>query len=100
METRTTTAGAHNHTHTSHTIPIDLLMDVLKLLMANGLPYRIEGINEREDTLLVQVRHDRENKRHRQAMFNLGDILDVYAQYTTGTFNEPINGDKWDEWED
>jgi hypothetical protein len=100
MET-TTTAKPGNRIFTSHTIQMDLLMDALKLLIANGLAYRIESVNEREDSLLVQVCTEAGNKRHRQAIFNLRDILDTYTQYTTGTFNEPVGGeDKWDEWED
>jgi hypothetical protein len=86
---------------TSHTIPMDMLMDTLKLLMTNDLPYRIESLNEREDSLLVQVRYDKENKRHRQALFNLKNNLNTYTQYTSGTYNEPTGGeDEWDEWED
>lgn len=97
----TTNAQPGNHISTSHTIPMDVLMDVLKLLMANDLAYSIESLNEREDSILVQVQHDKESKRHRQAMFNLKDILGTYTQYTRGVFNEPTGGDDaWDQWED
>jgi hypothetical protein len=100
MET-TTTAKPGNRIFTSHTVPMDLLMDALKLLMTNQLSYRIESINEREDSLLIQVCTDADNKRHRQAMFNLKNNLNMYTQYTTGTFNEPTGGEEeWDEWED
>ena len=38
----------------SHTVPVDVLMDVLRILFNNDISFQVEGINEDEKTLIIQ----------------------------------------------
>ncbi len=78
-----------NHTPRtySHTVPLDVLLDVLKIFLDNDIAYHIEGINERENTLLIQVQTDTGLSRHRKAVQNLKSMLDDYGHFRYSSEN-------------
>ena len=55
----------------SHTIPLDLFMDTVRILLDNALNWQVEGINEKENSLLIQVSIQPGSARHRKAMENI-----------------------------
>lgn len=65
----------------SHTVPVDVLIDALRIFLDNDISFQIEGINDHEHTLLIQVQTDPKLSRHRKAVENLRSILDDYGHY-------------------
>jgi hypothetical protein len=68
-------------TTSSHTIPIDVLLDIIRILFNNRLHWQAEGINEQEGTLLVQITHQQVNPKHHKALQNIIGILGDYNYY-------------------
>lgn len=81
MATRSTTSG-------SHTIPMDVFMDIARILLSNAVTWRVEGINEKENSLLIQVSIQPDSSRHRKAMENMQTILSDYGYYLKGSPGE------------
>lgn len=69
-------------TASSHTIPIDLFLDAVRILLKNAIDWKVEGINEKESSLLIQVRIPTGNKRQQQALNNIQTLLEDYAYFT------------------
>ena len=75
----------------SYTVPMDVFMDILRIFLKNETDYYIEGINERENSLLIQVKTEANNVRHKNIRENITAILSEYGYYlhgTPGTFTE------------
>ena len=76
----------------SYTVPMDVFMDILKIFLVTEIHYHIEGINERENSLLIQVRTEANNISHKKLRHNIAFILTEYGFYLQGKpgeFNEP-----------
>ena len=69
----------------SHTIPLDLFMDTVRILLDNALNWQVEGINEKENSLLIQVSIQPGSARHRKAMENIQGFLSDYGYYLKGS---------------
>lgn len=79
-------------TTSSHTVSIDVLLDIIRILFNNRLHWQVEGINEQEGTLLVQITHQQGNPKHQKALQNIIGILGDYNYYVKGTpQDEAIN---------
>ncbi|RFS20034.1 hypothetical protein DVR12_20135 [Chitinophaga silvatica] len=72
-------------TTSSHTIPIDVLVDIIRILLNNHLNWQVEGINEQEGTLLVQISQQQGNPKHQKALQNIIGILGDYNYYFKGS---------------
>ena len=79
------TDNGHAKTFTAH---LDILMDVLRIVFDNGLPFSIEGINEREDALIVKMSINPKRNSHRKAMENIKSLVDDYGHYRYGNATE------------
>jgi hypothetical protein len=69
----------------SHTIPLDVFVDVVRVLLDNVFDWQVEGINEKENSLLIQVSIQPESARHRKAMENIQGFLFDYGYYLKGS---------------
>ncbi len=69
----------------SHTIPLDVFMDAARILLDNALNWQVEGINEKENSLLIQVSIQPGSARHRKALENIQSILSDYGYYLKGS---------------
>jgi len=69
----------------SHTIPLDLFMDVVRILLDNALTWQVEGINEKENSLLIQVSIQPASVRHKKALENIQGLLSDYGYYLKGS---------------
>ena len=69
----------------SHTIPLDLFMDVVRVLLNNALNWQVEGINDKENSLLIQVSIQPGSPRHRKALENIQCFLSDYGYYLKGS---------------
>ena len=69
----------------SHTIPLDLFMDVVRILLDNALNWQVEGINEKENSLLIQISIQSGSDLHRKALENIQTMLSDYGYYLKGS---------------
>ena len=69
----------------SHTIPMDVFLDIVRILLDNGITWRVESINEKENSLLIQVSIQPDLLRHRKAMENMQVTLSDYGYYLKGS---------------
>lgn len=72
----------------SHTIPMDVFIDIVRILLNNTLDWHVEGINEKENSLLIQVSYQPNLSRHRKALENMQSILADYGYYLKGSPND------------
>ena len=78
----------------SHTIPLDVFMDVVRVLLDNAFDWQVEGINEKENSLLIQVSFQPGSARHKKAMENIQSMLSEYGYYLKGS---PSGDPEWEE---
>lgn len=69
----------------SHTIPLDLFLDVVRILLDNALNWQVEGINEKENSLLIQVSIRPASVHHKKALENIQGFLSDYGYYLKGS---------------
>lgn len=81
------TVSAKPITTSSHTIPLDVLMDIVRILLNNAIVWVVEGINEKENSLLIQISIQPQLLRHRKALENIQGILSDYGYYLKGSPN-------------
>lgn len=65
----------------SHTVPVDLLMDVLTILFNNDIPFHVEGINEHENSLIIKTNTSAKQIRHKKALENIKELTADYTYY-------------------
>ena len=65
----------------SYTIPLDLLLDILKILLSNNISYHIESINENESNLLMQLRFNPSITNNKKAKENIESFLTDYEYF-------------------
>jgi len=77
-----------NNITKSYTIPLDLLIDILKIVLNNNLDYNIEAINDKESSLLMQISFDQTHINHPKAKENIECFLNDYGHFFYGSPNE------------
>jgi hypothetical protein len=60
-------------------------MDVVRILLNNALNWHVEGINEKENSLLIQVSIQPASIQHRKALENIQGFLSDYGYYLKGS---------------
>jgi hypothetical protein len=65
-------------------VPMDVMMDILRIILKNGLRHHIEGINEKENTILIRVFPNVNSLYGKEAVRNIAEILTDYGYYLTG----------------
>lgn len=68
-------------------IPQDLLMDILRILFNNNIKHKIEGIKEKQNSIIIQV-HFTHTNNNADAQQNIEDILKDYAEYMKGILGD------------
>ena len=69
----------------SHTIPLDILLDVFRILLKNNIGHRAEAVNEKESSLLIQISLENNNTVHQKAMQNIEVLLSDYGYFLKGS---------------
>lgn len=77
-------------------VPIDVLMDILRIIMKNGLRHHIEGINNKENTILIRVFTNPKSLYSKNAIQNIAQIVSDYGYYLNGNASFTLT-DKDDE---
>ncbi|MFN8116619.1 MAG: hypothetical protein U0W65_10925 [Bacteroidia bacterium] len=69
-------------------LPQDLLMDCFRILLNNEVQFKIQGIREKENILLVKIAWSENNAMHYKAKENLQELLTTYFEDMEGLLNE------------
>ena len=81
----------------SHTVPVDVLMDVLSILFNNDIPFQVEGINQDEQSLLIRTNTNAKLSREKKALENIKTLVSDYSYYRheseTGNNNDNNSDD-------
>ena len=75
------------HLIKSYTVPMDLLMDILKIIFKDGLKHYIEGINETDGSLILRIYFQPNSSNDKGAKNNIEEILSDYGYYLNSAFN-------------
>lgn len=78
---------------------MDVLMEALDIFFQNDIPFRIEGTNPNEGTLLIQATTEPGSRGHRKAIENLQVLISDYQHYRYGSPNDggAMGADGWAE---
>jgi hypothetical protein len=68
-------------------VPVDVLMDVLRIILKNGLSHYIEGINQKENTILIRVFPTANSLYGKNAIQNIAEIVTDHGYYLSGNSN-------------
>lgn len=69
-------------------LPQDLLMDCFRIFLNNEVQFKIEGIREKENILLVKITWSENNAMQHKAKENLHELLSTYSEDMEGLLNE------------
>jgi hypothetical protein len=79
------TVSTNQITTSSYTIPLDVLLDIVRILLEYAIQWQVEGINEKENSLLIQVRIQPSLSHQRKALDNMKAVLSDYGHYLRGS---------------
>lgn len=77
-----------NNSTKSFTIPMDALMDILKIFLNNEIDYKIEGICEKTNTVIIQMKLQKNRFIYTEIVENIEAILEDYNYYVYGDIEE------------
>ena len=71
-----------------YSVPLDMLMDVLRILFENNVPNRITGISVKDNLLWLDVKLSPDHPYRKDIMSNIDALLSDYLFYLNGTTDE------------
>jgi hypothetical protein len=74
----------NNNSTKSFSIPMDVLMDTLKIFLNNDIEYKIEGISEKSNSVIIQMKLQKNSLIYTEAVENIETILEDYNYYVDG----------------
>lgn len=72
----------------TYAIPMDMLMDILRIVFKNELPNHIEGINVKENIIRLNVKFPANHPFGKETKENIETLLADYGYYANGTPDE------------
>lgn len=78
----------HKIPFTSYHIPMDVLMDILRIALQAELDHRIEGINDKQNTIIMRLYFPQHKLFSKHAKENIESILAEYGYYMNGAPNK------------
>lgn len=72
----------------TYSVPLDILMDVLRILFENNVPNRIKGISVKDNLLWLDVKLSPDHPYRKDIMANIDALLGDYQFYLNGTTDE------------
>ena len=73
----------------TYAIPLDMLMDILKVVLKNELPNHIEGINVKENVVRLNVKYPLGNPYGKETKDNIETLLADYGYFTNCAPDDP-----------
>lgn len=83
-----------------YNVPLDLLLDVLKVIFDNKLDYRISGINEKQCSILLNIAIKEGLADYKNAIDNIDTLLSDYGYYMYGSTHETVSFNNLDQEQD
>ena len=71
----------NNNRYKHYHIPLDVLMDILKIIKETELKTEITGTNENKSLIEIKVEYQNGLGFHKKAIDNIDTILDDYNYY-------------------
>lgn len=75
----------------SYTIPLDVFMDIMRVLLSGKVRNQIESINETQNSLILKVEIVSTDPVHQKVIQNMEDVLEEYGYYINGKPNVTWN---------
>lgn len=66
-------------------VPLDMLLDILKIIFRYELPQRIEGVNVKESVVRLSVKYPADSPYRKEAKDNIEALLGDYGYYANGS---------------
>lgn len=66
-------------------VPLDILMDILRILMENNVPNRIKAVSGKENILWLDVKLPPDHPYRKEIASNINALLDDYQIYVNGS---------------
>lgn len=76
-----------------YSVPLVILMDVLRVVINNDLPNKIAGINVHENIVWLRVKFPAEHPYATETRKNIEDMLADYGYYMRGYSETDLNGE-------
>ena len=73
-------------------VPMDMYMDIMRILLFNKIPNQVKGLNERENSINLYTENTHNNGLYDNALKNIVELLDRYNYYRKGRINEDWEG--------
>jgi hypothetical protein len=81
----------------SHTVHVDVIMDVFSILFNNEIAFTVEGINEDENTVLIRTTTNTKLMRDKKSLENIRSMVADYDYYRRGSDSGSASIDLEDE---
>jgi len=75
----------------SYTIPMDVFIDIMRILLTYKIRNQIEAINETQNSLILRIEIIQTDSTHQKVIENLEDVLSEYGYYINGKPNVQWN---------
>ena len=73
------------NTTKSLTIPLDILIDVLSILLDKGIPFSVTGVDDDAQTIEIRADTDKKLEQQMQALKNIDTLTSDYQFYRHGS---------------
>jgi hypothetical protein len=73
----------------TYSVPLDILMDVLRILFENNVPNRVKGISVKDNLIWLDVKLPPDHPYRKDILTNIDGLLGDYQFYLNGTTDEP-----------
>lgn len=64
------------------TVPGDMLMDILSVVVNNGILYQIKTVDTNANSILLYMAQKSQNGHYAKAIENIETMLDEYKEYS------------------
>lgn len=68
-------------------VPLDLLMDIVRIITENNVPNRIKGVSVKENILWLDVKLALDHPNRKEIVSNINSLLEEYQIYVNGSPN-------------
>jgi hypothetical protein len=65
-------------------IPIEVFLDVCKIILSGQLGSKIAGINDTIGEVVLELSYSKEKKRQKEALANISDVVDEWNGHRYG----------------
>lgn len=75
----------------SYTVPMDVFIDIMQILLTYNIRNQIEAVNEAQNSIILRIEIIKTDSTHQKVIENLEDVLSEYGYYINGKPNVQWN---------